>query len=299
MGVISKVNAGGSNHLIASSAYGICSTAADTAAKTVNFTDDQAFTLIQGETIHVRFTATNTAANPTLNVKGTGAKPIHRIGGTAAGTSTSNSWVAGEIVSFTYDTTQVSSGCWIMNKGDRYVPQVDSIGSASKGTAINAYTSLTTGDSVTVTTGDSVDVGTAFTVPNVTDVGDAPTLDYLHTAVTYISNPASLYTVFEINADNDSEYADDIENDFVLALPTNTIGNNDTPDITQNYATYINSWDQGNTPTLGTAFTIPNISKKTVVTGVTKKTVVTGGTKTAIPNISVTPKTVVMSISAS
>lgn len=91
MGVISKVNAGGSNHLIASSAYGICETAAGTAAKVVNFTDDQDFTLIQGTTIHVRFTATNTAANPTLNVKSTGAKPIHRIGGTVAGTTVADS----------------------------------------------------------------------------------------------------------------------------------------------------------------------------------------------------------------
>ena len=35
---------------------------------------------------------------------------------------------------------------------------------------------VSTGDSVTVTTGDSVTVGTAFTVPNVTSVGSAPTL---------------------------------------------------------------------------------------------------------------------------
>jgi hypothetical protein len=91
MSVITKINAGGANHLIASSVYGICSTAAATAAKTVSFTDDQAFTLIQGETIHVRFTNTNTVANPTLNVKGTGAKPIRRIGGTVAGTTVADS----------------------------------------------------------------------------------------------------------------------------------------------------------------------------------------------------------------
>ena len=39
-----------------------------------------------------------------------------------------------------------------------------SVGSASAGTAIAAYTSLTTGDSVTVTTGASVTTGTAVTV---------------------------------------------------------------------------------------------------------------------------------------
>lgn len=110
MGTIAKVTAGGATHLIASSAYGICSTAADTAAKTVNFTDDQAFTLIQGTTIHVRFTNTNTASSPTLNVKGTGAKPMMRRIGSSVGTNPKTSWVDGEIVSFTYDTTQNSSG---------------------------------------------------------------------------------------------------------------------------------------------------------------------------------------------
>lgn len=153
MGTIAKINAGGSNHLIASSAYGICSTAAATAAKTVNFTDDQAFTLIQGTTIHVRFTNTNSANNPTLNVKGTGAKPIHRIGGTVPGTLPATSWVAGEVVSFTYDTTQVSSGCWIMNHGHKYAAATTSVGSASAGTAIAAddITAWTTNTPTAVT----------------------------------------------------------------------------------------------------------------------------------------------------
>ena len=110
MGTIAKVTAGGATHLIASTVYGICSTAADTAAKTVSFTDDQAFTLIQGETIHVKFTNSNTATNPTLNVKGTGAKPIYRVSTTRPGTTAADSWVAGEIVSFTYDTTATSTG---------------------------------------------------------------------------------------------------------------------------------------------------------------------------------------------
>lgn len=54
----------------------------------------------------------------------------------------------------------------------------------------------------------------------------------------------------------------------------------------------VKTWSAGSVPTLGTAFTIPNITKKTVVTGVTKKTVVTGGTTTDVPNISVTSKSI-------
>ena len=53
--------------------YAVCSTAAATAAKTVNLTG---FVLEIGARILVRFDTTNTAVNPTLNVNGTGAKAI-------------------------------------------------------------------------------------------------------------------------------------------------------------------------------------------------------------------------------
>lgn len=53
--------------------FAVCSTAAATAAKTVSCTG---FTLITGAEITVFFNTTNTAANPTLNVNNTGAKPI-------------------------------------------------------------------------------------------------------------------------------------------------------------------------------------------------------------------------------
>lgn len=57
--------------------YGTCSTAAATAAKTVSCTG---FSLVTGAEITVKFTVTNTASNPTLNVNGTGAKAIYYRG---------------------------------------------------------------------------------------------------------------------------------------------------------------------------------------------------------------------------
>lgn len=57
--------------------YGTCSTAAATAAKVVACTG---FVLVTGAEIAVKFTVTNTAANPTLNVNGTGAKAIYYRG---------------------------------------------------------------------------------------------------------------------------------------------------------------------------------------------------------------------------
>ena len=53
--------------------YGTCSTAAGTAAKVVSLSG---FKLQTGAEVTVRFTVTNTASSPTLNVNGTGAKPI-------------------------------------------------------------------------------------------------------------------------------------------------------------------------------------------------------------------------------
>lgn len=53
--------------------YGTCSTVAATAAKTVTLTG---FALTTGSAVVVKFTVTNTAVSPTLNVNGTGAFAI-------------------------------------------------------------------------------------------------------------------------------------------------------------------------------------------------------------------------------
>lgn len=93
---------------VASGIYGKCETAAGTATKVVTLADFDK--LITGVTIHVKFTNSNTATNPTLNVNGTGAKNIYRYGTTVPSTSASWSWYAGSVVSFTYD-----GSAWIMN----------------------------------------------------------------------------------------------------------------------------------------------------------------------------------------
>lgn len=53
--------------------YGVCSTPADTSAKVVTVSG---FILTTGVIVIVDFATTNTAASPTLNVSGTGAKPV-------------------------------------------------------------------------------------------------------------------------------------------------------------------------------------------------------------------------------
>ena len=78
---------------------GTCSTAAGTAAKTMSASN---FALREGAMVCVKFSNTNTASNPTINVNSTGAKSIY-LGGSpiAAG-----ELIAGNIYTLRYDGTQ-------------------------------------------------------------------------------------------------------------------------------------------------------------------------------------------------
>lgn len=86
--------------------YGTCGTAAGTAAKVVVCPN---FILKTGARVAVRFSATNTANNPTLNVNGAGAIAIARYSTTAP---FPYMWQAGSVVEFFYDGTR-----WIMTGG--------------------------------------------------------------------------------------------------------------------------------------------------------------------------------------
>jgi len=93
----------GSISPIGSTLYGICSTAAATAAKVVTLSDFD--TLLTGVTIHVKFIYSNTANSPTLNVNSTGDIAIYTYGTTSPGKTVASSWAANAVVSLTYDGT--------------------------------------------------------------------------------------------------------------------------------------------------------------------------------------------------
>lgn len=85
--------------------YGVCSTAAGTAAKTVNITSGTFPTLdasATGTRITIKFTNANTASTPTLNVNSKGAKGIY-YKGTQITTDPSVSSVLQGICDFIYD----------------------------------------------------------------------------------------------------------------------------------------------------------------------------------------------------
>lgn len=111
MGYIGKItDTAGSTHLVGSTLYGTCSTAAGTAAKVV--TCPEFGELVTGVTIHVKFDNANlnTEMGATLNVNNTGAKTI--VGGIGGDLLPGQGfrWAAGCVVSFTYDGTY-----WVMN----------------------------------------------------------------------------------------------------------------------------------------------------------------------------------------
>ena len=113
-GYFGKIKKGNIAHAIGSTAYGYCETAAATAAKVVDMTG---FVLVEGATIFVKFKERNNAANPTLNVNGTGAKPIYRYGTTRPSTSDAvNGWYAGAVLAFTYDGTGWVEHYWYNNQ---------------------------------------------------------------------------------------------------------------------------------------------------------------------------------------
>ena len=98
---------------IASTAYGVCSNAADVVNKTVEM---DGFKLIPGVTIHIKFVNTNSATDPTLNVNNTGAHKIVHYGTTPVGTTAETTgWQAGAIISLTYDNT--GDGYWVRDQG--------------------------------------------------------------------------------------------------------------------------------------------------------------------------------------
>lgn len=96
------------------SRYALCSTAGATVAKTVTVSN---FLLKVGAVVVVKFAETNTAASPTLNVSGTGAKGIF-FGGAAIG---AGAVIAGRTYTLVYDGVG-----WDL-VGDLYAQQVSDL----------------------------------------------------------------------------------------------------------------------------------------------------------------------------
>ena len=111
--------------------YDTCYTASSTAEKTVTVTG---FVLETGARVTVKFSKSNTAANPTLNVHNgsayTGAKAImYRGTSSVSDSSDYYRWQDGDIVDFVYDGTN-----WVMVGWQTYTYHAESATSATSST---------------------------------------------------------------------------------------------------------------------------------------------------------------------
>ena len=93
--------------------YCSCDTIARTAEKVATIVSGKLTSLNTGDQAIVRFTYTNTVANPTLKIGDTDAKAIKRYGTTSPSTNIDNSWNAGNSFLFVYDGTYWQMVSWI------------------------------------------------------------------------------------------------------------------------------------------------------------------------------------------
>lgn len=140
--VINQIKSGDITYALAHSAYAECATAAATAAKvaticTGNDTTNTNFTLVKGVTVSVKFAETNSAANPTLNVNGTGDKDIYYHNTNISTTQLEND----NVYLFTYNGEQ-----WeLIGNNQYYVPNIAATQTGLTGTTGSSNTKIATG----------------------------------------------------------------------------------------------------------------------------------------------------------
>lgn len=125
MSFVGKIEANEDLFPVATSLYGTCTTPAATAAKVVTLAEYDA--LMEGSSVRVKFTYSNTADEPTLNVNGTGALPIYQYGINPPGKDVPTSWAANSIITFTYD-----GDAWMMEDQMIYTDLYNKVLAAAK-----------------------------------------------------------------------------------------------------------------------------------------------------------------------
>ena len=85
--------------------YGTCTTAAATAAKVVTLSGTDDFDLRPGASVTFKCSYTNTASNPTLNVNGTGAKPVWYASAAVTTGNLGYATYANRYITYVYDGT--------------------------------------------------------------------------------------------------------------------------------------------------------------------------------------------------
>ena len=146
-------------------AYGTCTTAAGTAAKVVTISGNDNWELTTGSLIVVKFSYTNTASNPTLNVNGTGAKSV--VYGTSTIT-TSNPSYAGykdRYIEYMYNGTAYVFIGWSYDTNSTYSNASLGQGYGTCSTAETTLAKVVSLSSYALTTGGVIAVKFTNAVP--------------------------------------------------------------------------------------------------------------------------------------
>lgn len=151
-------------------AYGTCDTAAATAAKVVTISGNNNWQLTTGAIITVKFTNTNTAASPTLNVNGTGAKSIYYNNAVYTSASSYGGY-AKRNITYQYDGTYWVFISWSYDSNsDTKVTQAKATTAAVEYPVILGYSASTASVTNTVNKADSLKYNPStkiLTVPTV------------------------------------------------------------------------------------------------------------------------------------
>ena len=228
--------------------FGTCSVAAGTAAKTVSITAGTP-ALEAGLRVTVKFANANTAGTPTLNVNSLGAKNIFHNG--AQITTGANKALLAGTVEFVYDGTQ-----WqlVGNYVDTDTKAWASI--TGKPTATGSATTEITA----TTTATKTTLGTAFTIPNVTNKGSASTW-------TFEDVPCDDITAWSAGSGSAS-ISGAVDSSDTTQLNITISHTHTAPSLsyTAKTASHVTGGGNGTAPTLGTAFTVPNVTGNTSAT---------------------------------
>lgn len=187
--------------------YCTCYTASGTANKTVTVTG---FVLEEGARVTVKFSNSNTASNPTLNVHNgsdyTGAKAIKYRGNYPVSDSSNYyRWQSGDIIDFIYDGTN-----WVMVGWQTYAYYAESASSATSATYANYLRYSTT---KLLTASDASTVTSSATIRPSSNGGDSlGTTDYKWNYVyaNYGDFKSSLSTDGTLSVTGESTFSSDV-----------------------------------------------------------------------------------------
>ena len=169
-------------------AYGTCSTAAATAAKVITVSGNTNWKLVAGSRITVKFSATNTASNPTFNVNGTGEKSVWYNTAVITTSNLSYAGYANRPMDFVYDGTQYVFVGWSIDSNTTYSQASLGQGYGTCSTAAATAAKVVTLSSYSLATNGIVAVKFTYAVPanatmNINDKG-AKAIYYRGSAIT-------------------------------------------------------------------------------------------------------------------